>query len=107
MPSPTEPWKVTTVSYFYTLRESDGPEIISYQWHPNVPDSVRYPHLHLGYGAQVGRPEFDRAHLPTGRVMLEDFVRLLIESFGVPPARDNWEEVLAESRAEFEADRSW
>jgi len=55
----------------------------------------------------LGREEFQRAHLPTGRVALENFVRLLIVDFGVPPEKDNWEDELAKSLAEFEADRSW
>jgi hypothetical protein len=105
--SPREPWRVTIVAYFYTLQEAHGSEILSYQWHPTVPESVTYPHLHLGYAAAITREELHHAHLPTGRVALEDFVRLLIEAFTVPPARENWEEVLAQSRAEFDADRSW
>jgi hypothetical protein len=103
----TEPWKVTTVAYSYTLSESDGPEIFAYHWHPTTPNSVHYPHLHLEHGAQLGRQEFHSAHLPTGRVSLEDFVQLIIESFGVSPVRNNWEALLEESRAEFDAERSW
>jgi hypothetical protein len=106
-PSATKPWRVTTVAYHYTLQESGGPEILSYQWHPNVPNSVSFPHLHIGPGAGLGREEFDRAHLPTGRVTLEAFVRLLIEDFDVPPEKENWEDELDESLAEFEEDRSW
>jgi hypothetical protein len=104
---PREPWRVTTVAYHYTLRDSEAQEVISYQWHPNVPNSVSFPHLHIGYGAGVAREEFQRAHLPTGRVALEDFVRLLIIDFGVPPEKEDWEQELSASRAEFEADRSW
>lgn len=97
-----------SVSYHYTLGEAGGHEILSYQWHPNVPRSVTFPHLHLQYGAGLlGRREFERAHLPIGRVTLEDFVRLLIDDFGVPAARDDWEQALEESRIEFESDRSW
>ncbi len=96
-----------TVAYHYTLGETESHEILSYQWHPNVPGSVSFPHLHLQYGALLGRPEFERAHLPTGRVTLEDFVRLLIADFGVSPARDDWKQALEESRREFESDRSW
>lgn len=106
-PDPREPWQVRTVAYHYTLGETGGHEILSYQWHPNVPGSVSFPHLHLQYGARLGRPEFERAHLPTGRVTLEDFVRLLIDAFAVPPAREDWEQALEESRREFESDRSW
>lgn len=46
-------------------------------------------------------------HPPTGRVALEDFVRLLIGDFTVPPAREDWEQALEESRREFELDGSW
>jgi hypothetical protein len=106
-PAPVEPWKVSTVAYFYALREAGGHEIFSYQWHPLITASVTFPHLHIGYGAYVGRDEFHKAHLPTGRVALEDFVRLLIEEFHVPPVRDDWPEVLQQSLTEFEADREW
>lgn len=106
-PDPRESWQVRTVAYHYTLGESEGREILSYQWHPNVPGSVSFPHLHLQHGAGLGRPEFERAHLPTGRVTLEDFVRLLIDDFGTPPAREDWLGVLEESRRQFESDRSW
>jgi hypothetical protein len=106
-PSATRPWRVTTVAYHYTLQEAEGAEIISYQWHPGVPNSVSFPHLHIRQGAGLGREELQRAHLPTGRVALENFVRLLIVDFGVPPEKDNWEDELAKSLAEFEADRSW
>lgn len=102
-----EPWKVTTVAYYYSLRESGGPEILSYQWHPSQRSAVTFPHLHLGAGARVGRKELERAHIPTSRVALEDFIRLLIEHFSVAPLREDWEEGLQKSRAEFEQDRSW
>ena len=106
-PDPREPWRVKTVAYHYTLGETEGHEILSYQWHPNVPGSVSFPRLHLQHGARLGRPEFERAHLPTGRVTLEDFVQLLIGDFSVPPTREDWEQALEESSREFETDRSW
>lgn len=106
-PDPQEPWQVRTVAYHYTLGETDGHEILSYQWHPNVRGSVSFPHLHLQYGAQLGRSEFEKAHLPTGRVALEDFVRLTINDFSVAPIKEEWEQVLQEGRREFDSDRSW
>ena len=99
-PDPREPWQVRTVAYHYTLREIDEGEILSYQWYPNVPRSVTFPHLHLKHRAMLGRPEFERAHLPTGRVTLEDFVRLLIVDFGIPAVKEDWEQPLEASRAE-------
>ena len=98
---------MTTAAYKYGLHESGGLEIISYQWHPNVQDSVSYPHLHISHGAGLGREEFQRSHLPTGRVTLEAFVRCLIDDFGVPKMREDWEDVLDQNLAEFEQDRSW
>ena len=98
---------MTTVAYHYTLQEAEGAEILSCQWHPGAPNSVRFPHLHIRQAAGPGREELQRAHLPTGRVALENFVRLLIVDFGVPPEKDNWEGELAKSLAEFEEDRSW
>ncbi len=106
-PDPDESWQVRTVAYAYALREADGLEIVAYHWHPTVAHSVSFPHLHIEHGAQCEREEFAKAHLPTGRVPLEDFVRMLIEDFHVPPEKENWAEELAESRAEFQADRSW
>lgn len=34
-------------------------------------------------------------HIPTGRVLLEDVVRMLIEEFKVRPLIQNWEDTLA------------
>jgi hypothetical protein len=108
-PNPYEPWQVRTVAYYYTLRETDGPEMLSYQWHPAQRSYITFPHLHLGAGLVEGegRNLLEGVHLPTGRVALEDFVRLLIEELGVPALREDWEAVLERGRAEFEADRSW
>jgi len=57
---------VRTVAYHYTFGKSGGNEILSYEEHPNVLGSVSFPHLHLQYGAGLGRSKFGRAHLPTG-----------------------------------------
>ncbi len=48
-PDPRKPWQVKTVSYHYTLGEIGGREILSYQWHPNVPETSpwqRYIYLY-------------------------------------------------------------
>ncbi len=42
-------------------------------------------------GTGLGRSKFGRAQLPTDRITLEGFVRLLVGDFAVPPASDNWE----------------
>jgi hypothetical protein len=45
-------------------------------------------------GSGVGREELQKAHIPTGRVELEDVLLLAIREFGVRPRRDDWEEIL-------------
>jgi hypothetical protein len=66
-PDLREPWQVRTVAYHYTLGENRSNEILSYEWHPKVMGSVSFSHLHLQYGADLGRSKFGRAHLSTGR----------------------------------------
>lgn len=44
------PFKVSTVLYNYRLQAEDGPEVVSFHWHP-TPDADwphRHPHLHIG-----------------------------------------------------------
>lgn len=101
------PWKVSTVAYYYNLHDAGGKEIISYQWHPESRSSATNPHLHLGAGALVGHAELAKAHLPTGRVALEDVIRIAITDLGADPLRPDWQEVLAESQRAFEDWRTW
>jgi hypothetical protein len=102
------PWRVTTAGYKYTLETEDGDEILGYHWHPDSSSQFKEPHLHLGQGAKIGRAELEstKAHLPTGRVSLEDFIKLLIEVFEIRPKRD-WMTVLAETGGKFWRYASW
>ena len=86
--------RVDVLAYSYVLRDFEGPEILAYHWHPEVGRSTE-PHLHISAGAGQLRSEFYRAHLPTGEVSVRQFVRLLIEAFGVRPLRTDWETLLA------------
>jgi hypothetical protein len=86
------------VGYQYTLRDIDGREIIAYHWHPEGRSHVTTPHIHLGPGAEMGRRDLARAHLPTGQVMLEDVLRFAITELGVRPLRRDWSEVLDRTR---------
>ena len=52
---PHKPWQVTTVAYYYTLLESEGPEIFSYQWHPEQRSATTFPTFTLKVRAKVGR----------------------------------------------------
>lgn len=105
------PYRVATSAYSYTIKEQDGVEIIAYHWHPKG-ISKEFPHLHLKSGAKVQRPELTRtkgesSHIPTGRVALEEFIRLLIECFSVPPRKENWENELQETKQKFDEYKNW
>ena len=100
-------WKVTITAYHYTLEDSDSREIISFQWHPAGAGALPYPHVHLGHGAAVGRAELAGAHIPTGRVALEQILRFAIEAFRLRPRRPDWRDVLFGTRRRFEQWRTW
>ena len=101
------PWKVTITAYHYTLEDSNSREIISFQWHPTEASALPYPHVHLGHGAAVGRAELAGAHIPTGRVALEQTLRFAIEAFRLRPRRADWRDVLFGTRRRFEQWRTW
>jgi hypothetical protein len=60
-------------------------------------------------GPSCGRllDEVKECHLPTGRIAFEQFIRLIILEFGVTPRRGDWETVLDDAQAAFEAYRTW
>lgn len=103
------PWKVETVAYYYTVIEADAPhrDIFGYHWHPQGRSPITYPHLHLHSGADVGAPRMADAHFPTGRIAVEQVLRLLIKEFDVTPLRDDWETILQETQERFEEWRTW
>ena len=69
--------------------------MLLYHWHPRGNSPVETPHLHLEQGAEVGRAEVRDAHLPTGAVSLNAFLRVLIEEMGVRPRRSDWDVALS------------
>jgi hypothetical protein len=89
------------VSYYYALEDPEGREIL-YHWHPQGLSTVTFPHVHIRAGGQLADTSIDEAHFPTGRVALEDVLRLAIREFGVSPRRVDWEEVLDSSQSAYE-----
>jgi len=106
---PRGPWKVQIVAYYYTVSEPGDPsrELFGYHWHPQGRSRVTSPHFHLYEGAHIGREDMRKAHFPTGRIALEDVLRLVIQEFGVMPLRDDWAEILDRTQAAFEDWRTW
>lgn len=97
-------WTVIIQGYNYVLRLPDNSEIVAYQWDPEGPGRVNFPHLHIGRGATgsvttFGPRGLHRIHFPTKHIELEDVLRLAISEFGVEPRRDDWERVLGERPA--------
>lgn len=101
------PWRAKTVAYFHALEDSRGQEIIAYHWHPAQGSPVNFPHLHIGRGIGADLGEIHKYHIPTGRIALEELVRLAINEFGVEAQRADWREVIDETQARFERGRTW
>jgi hypothetical protein len=103
------PWKIETAAYSYSIREAPDRELLRYDWHPAMKEegrAVAHPHLHTSAGGVAGK-WLHKAHLPTGRVALEDILQLLLTDLGVRPRRDDWERVLARTRIAFMQWRTW
>ncbi len=102
------PWKVSTVAYYYTLLiAATAQEVLGYHWHPQGRSDVTYPHLHLYEGAGSLQHNLRKAHLPTGRIAVEDMLRLAIIHFRVLPLRQDWETILTETQDAFQQWRLW
>jgi hypothetical protein len=110
-----ETFKVHTREYSYYFSEVDEPAhhgIVSYHWHPND-FAVRDPHLHLKITPNTGYPEIERkihrAHFPTSRVCLEDFIQLLISAYDIKPlfSRSRYTTILRKNKAAFGKDATW
>ena len=97
--------------YSYGVLDGEEREILAYQWHPDGPSPVRFPHLHATAApaillAERAAPRSEprsvalgRMHLRTGPVILEDVVELLITEFDVAPRRRDRSDVLSENRS--------
>ena len=94
-------WSVQTTGHVYQLRAGER-ELLAYHWHPRGLSPHTAPHMHLGVAAELGFADLGSAHLPTGRIGLDDLLRLAIRDLGVEPRRDDWREVLGEAHADLE-----
>ncbi len=99
-------WKVRIDAYAYQLLDGKEMEVVSYHWHPAGRSAVTWPHL-LGQ-ASIGHPAILLgAQPPTGRIALEQVIRLAVMDLGLQPRRSNWSEVIRESQETFERWGSW
>lgn len=99
-------WVVRTAAYYFALTDKDDREIIAYHWHPAGRSGVTWPHMHLG--ASISREStLAKVHLPTGRVSIEQILRMAIMELDVQPLRKDWAAMLDHSQSTFEAQRTW
>jgi hypothetical protein len=100
---------VDTVEYAYQLLTREGRDVLAFHWTPGAaPRGERaFPHLHIGSAmlaatAPVLPDRFNKLHVPTGRIALEDAIRFAIEELGVP-GRAGWANVLVRTRPTSDA----
>lgn len=91
----------------YSVEDDAGHEVFGYHWHPTGPGSVRVPHLHLEHGAHVGNAEIRAAHFPTGRISVEQFLRLAIETYKLRTRHTDWRSVMRRTDAQFRRWQTW
>jgi hypothetical protein len=92
------PWRVTTTGYMYELQR-DGTTLYEYRWHPRSRSHEVRPHLHC---TAVGK-----AHIPTGRVMVEDALNLAVQHGAKPNSLARWQELDALNREKFARSAVW
>jgi hypothetical protein len=107
-------WKVSTRGYFYGLQTEQGAEAVSFHWSPRPGEMIARPHAHVGRRLlstpiTLGLASFDlpRVHIPTGRVALEEVIRMAIQEFAVEPRREDWEQVLERTQSASQRWGSW
>lgn len=104
-------WKVTTLSYEYAIeRSKDRQEVIAFHWEGF--DAVNpIPHIHIGFaGNDKSTPFTPKNHIPSGRVLVEDIVRFVIDEMGVHPTkarRLDWKSIVAAARAAVMKHKTW
>jgi len=102
------PWKVSTRGYQYHLVTADHTEVLLWHWHPVGFSSYDQPHMHAGRAVlDPGGVLTRKAHLPTGRVAIEEMLLLLISDFQVVPRRSDFSEVLLDNLQAFKRYRTW
>lgn len=99
------PWRVSIRQYSLELLRADK-RLFAFHWHPQPPNVVKTPHLHLPKEPGTCAPALALLHIPTGRVSVEELIRLALE-IGVQPRRDDFDAVLTATQRAHEERRSW
>jgi hypothetical protein len=108
-------YRVSTLRYIYGIWESADKCLLSWHYHPDL--DVPFPHMHVydrkteeekkaGQKASI----LHGLHIPSGRVSLENVIQFAIIELGVLPDKKreaDWQQVLKETSARFEANKTW
>jgi hypothetical protein len=104
------PYVVSTSFYQYTILDYEENEGVVYDWAPEGTSPVQTSHVHApiagstvlrqrhGSPLETQKTYLGNLHFPTGRIVLEDIIELLIREFRVDPRRDDWEAILKHNR---------
>lgn len=102
-------YRIRTREYIYEVTGPKSQPIISAHWHPLARNSrFADPHWHVG-GITVPKDcvYLDRAHIPSPRVSIEEFIRLMIEELGVTPRSSDWDKRLTQTHKVFTKYKTW
>jgi hypothetical protein len=91
------PWKVSTTGWVYALRAKTG-DTVEYHWHPVSDSHSTEPHVHVNDA---------KAHLPTGRILIEEILDLGIEMGAVCGNLAKWTDLRMLNRQNFELGATW
>lgn len=100
-------YRVKTESYTYEIEDEESRhELFAFHWEPH--SAIAFPHMHIGFVLRGHELPIDnKAHIPTGRVAVEDVVLFTLRELSVKPLREDWEEVIGRARERFFEYRSW
>ncbi len=110
--------RLTTREYIYKIsayENDDKKPLYEFHWHPDNIDPVTLEPKPLGAGEQaaIAFPHIhvratnnrfvnlNKKHIPSGRVAIEDVLHFLISECKIAPNREDWEQVLLDSRKQF------
>jgi len=105
---PDKTWRLETLDYSYHLLEGPDPDsrwIVRWEYVSHTRRRDEHPRHHVHIAAVVdtpaGRLDFDKLHLSTGWVTVEEVIRFLIAEVKVSPKAENWDQELMDSEELF------
>jgi len=97
----TYEWRVRVESYRYHIVDHrTRHELFAFHWDPVL--KVTFPHMHLGFGMRGhALPIDNKAHIPTGKVPIEDVVVFAISELRIKPLVPDWKDKITAAKERF------